>query len=54
MAKKSTQKELVIFKGTKGQVKLRGDFHNETLWATQAEMAEVFGVDTQRASKIAR
>jgi len=35
----------------KGQVKLRGDFHNETLWATQAEMAEVFGVDTRTVNE---
>lgn len=41
------QKELVIFKAGKKEVKLRGDFRNETLWATQAEMAEVFGVTPQ-------
>lgn len=46
----STQKELVIFKGAKGQVKLRGDFRHETLWATQAEMAEVFGVTPQNVT----
>lgn len=47
MKKASGQTELVIFKSSKGQVKLRGDFSNETLWATQAEMAEVFGVTPQ-------
>jgi hypothetical protein len=39
--------ELVIFKNAKGQVKLRGDFRNETMWATQAEIASVFGVTPQ-------
>lgn len=44
MKKPTTQKELVLFKGPKGQVKLKGDFRNETMWATQAEIAQVFNV----------
>lgn len=31
-------------------MKLRGDFHNETLWATQADMAQVFGVTPQNVT----
>ena len=49
--KKSEQTELVIFKGAKGQVKLRGDFHHETLWATQAEISEIFGVERSVVTK---
>ncbi len=49
--KKSTQTELVIFKSAKGQVKLRGDFRNETLWATQAEISEIFGVERSVVTK---
>jgi hypothetical protein len=45
------QKELVIFKAGKKEIKLRGDFRNETLWATQAEMAEVFGVDVRTVNE---
>jgi prophage maintenance system killer protein len=37
----------VIFKSAKVQVKLRGDFRNDTLWATQAEIAQVFNVTPQ-------
>ena len=51
MQKKAKQKEIVIFKGSKGLVKLRGDFHNETLWATQAEIANVFGADRSVITK---
>ena len=51
MPKAQKQQELVIFRGSKGQVKLRGDFRNETMWATQAEMAEVFGVDVRTVSE---
>jgi Virulence protein RhuM family len=47
MTKVRKQQELVIFKGAKGQVKLKGDFHNETIWPTQAEIAQVFGVTPQ-------
>lgn len=49
--KQGTQKELVIFTAGKKQVKLRGDFRNETLWATQAEMAEVFDVDVRTVNE---
>lgn len=51
MKKSSAQKELVIFKGAKGQVKLRGDFRNETMWATQAEIVGLFGVDQSVVSR---
>jgi prophage maintenance system killer protein len=45
------KKELVIFTTGKKAVKLRGDFHNETLWATQAEMVALFGVDQSVVSR---
>lgn len=51
MKKSSKQEELVIFKSDQGQVKLRGDFHNETMWATQAEMAAVFSVDVRTVNE---
>ena len=50
MSKKKTQ-ESVIFKGKNGQVKLRGDFHNETIWATQAEIVSLFKVDQSVVSR---
>jgi prophage maintenance system killer protein/predicted transcriptional regulator len=51
MKKTSTQTELVIFKGSKGQVKLRGDFRNDTLWATLDQIAEVFQRDKSVISR---
>lgn len=51
MRKNAVKTELVIFKSSKGTVELRGDFHRETIWATQAEMAVVFGVNTQAVTK---
>ena len=51
MVKKTTTTELVIFKSSKGQVKLRGDFRNETLWATLDQIAKVFGRDKSVISR---
>lgn len=51
MKKVKEQQELVIFKGTKGQVKLKGDFHNETIWATVDQIAQLFGRDKSVISR---
>jgi hypothetical protein len=45
--KKRTQTELVIFTHGREKVKLKGDFDRETLWASQADMARIFGVTPQ-------
>lgn len=37
-------KELVIYQAKSGAIELRGDFTHETLWATQAQIAEAFSV----------
>ncbi len=54
MAKESKQQELVIFKGAKGQVKLKGDFRNETMWATQAQIADLFASERSVITKHVR
>ncbi len=51
MPKATQQQELVIFKGAKGQVKLKGDFRNETLWATLDQIAVLFGRDKSVISR---
>ena len=51
MDKVKKQQELVIFKGAKGQVKLKGDFHNETIWATQAQIADLFASERSVITK---
>ncbi len=49
--KKGKQTELVIFTHGREKVKLKGDFDRETLWASQAEIAAVFGVDRSVVAK---
>ena len=49
--KKGKQTELVIFTHGREKVRLKGDFDRETLWASQAEIAAVFGVDRSVVAK---
>lgn len=48
MKKLRTQKDaVVIYQAKSGAIELRGDFSKETIWATQAQIAEVFDVTPQ-------
>lgn len=42
---------LVIFQSKSGAIELKGDFAKETLWATQAQIADVFGVERSVVTK---
>src|SRR3989338_3757087 len=44
-------KNLVIYQAKSGAIELRGDFEHETLWATQAQIAKVFGIERSVATK---
>jgi len=41
------KQQLAIYQAENGAIELREDFDNETIWATQKQMAEVFGVTSQ-------
>lgn len=43
--------ELIIYTSKKGGVELRADVGNETIWATQAQIAELFGIDRSVVTK---
>ncbi len=51
MVKKVTQKEVMIYQAKSGALELRGDFGKETIWATQAQIAEVFGTERSVVTK---
>lgn len=52
MSKKTHNKnELVIYKAKSGALELRGDFVNETVWATQKQIANVFGIERSVVTK---
>lgn len=45
------KKDLVIYQAKNGAIELRGDFSHETIWATQAQISEVFGVERSVVTK---
>lgn len=52
--KKKNNNEIVIYQSSKGAIELKGDTKKETIWATQAQIAEVFGIDRSVATKHVR
>ncbi|MDD5626176.1 MAG: virulence protein RhuM/Fic/DOC family protein [Patescibacteria group bacterium] len=51
MSKKEINKNIVIYQAKSGAIELRGDFTRETIWATQAQIVELFGVDQSVVSR---
>lgn len=49
--KKKQQNGLVLYQTKSGAIELRGDFAHETVWATQAEIAAIFGVTPQNVTQ---
>lgn len=41
----------VIYQAKNGAISFRGDFNHETIWATQAQIADVFGVERSVITK---
>ncbi|MEI8269761.1 MAG: virulence protein RhuM/Fic/DOC family protein [bacterium] len=44
MAIKKVEKNIIIYQAKNGAIELRGDYTRETIWATQKQIADVFGV----------
>jgi prophage maintenance system killer protein len=49
--RKQTQGRAVVYQAKNGAIELRGDFSHETLWATQAQIVDLFGVDQSVVSR---
>ncbi len=49
--KKIIRNETVIYQAKSGAIELKGDLSRETIWATQAQMAFMFGVNPQAVTK---
>lgn len=45
MAEENTEKKIQLYKGVKGEVVFDVDTQGETIWATQAQISQLFGVD---------
>jgi len=51
MTRKTLQKGVVIYQAKSGAIELRGDFAKETIWATQAQIIEIFNIDQSVVSR---
>lgn len=52
MSKEAKNKNsIVIYQGENGEVELRADIQKDTIWATQAQIADLFGVNSQAITK---
>ncbi len=49
--KNNDKNTLVIFQAKNGAIELRGDFSRSTIWATQRQMADLFGVDVRTVNE---
>ena len=45
------KKELIIYQGKNGEIEFKGDIQKETLWATQSQISDLFGVDRSVITK---
>lgn len=50
-SKEPKKGEIVIYQSKNGAIELRGDFAHETIWATQAQVVDLFGVDQSVVSR---
>lgn len=48
---KNEKGKLIIYTGSKGAVELRADTDNETIWATQVQIAKLFDIDRTRITR---
>ena len=51
MKNKKVNNKLIIYQVKNGAIELRGDFSRETIWATQAQIVGLFGVDQSVVSR---
>ena len=51
MKKSVTTNTAIVYQTKSGALELRGDFSNETLWATQAQIVKLFDVDQSVVSR---
>ena len=45
------QNKIEIFQSSNGEIVFNSDIQNETIWANQKQIAEIFGVNTQAITK---
>lgn len=51
MKKRLPKKSIIVYQAKSGAIEIRGDFSMETIWATQSQIAGVFGVERSVVTK---
>ena len=51
MKKKIIKNEIIIYQAKSGAIELKGDFNKETVWATQAQIADIFEINRTVVTK---
>ncbi len=51
MKKKNIKNQVIIYQAKTGAIELRGDVNKETIWATQAQIADVFDIERSVITK---
>lgn len=51
MKKIKNENKIVVYQNSSGAIELRGDIKNEIIWATQAQIAEVFKIERSVVTK---
>jgi hypothetical protein len=51
MTQSSNQSQIILYKTSDGNIKIDTVFQNETIWLTQAQMAELFDVKRPAVTK---
>ena len=51
VARKKVDDRIVVYQAKSGAIELRGDYKTETIWATQKQIAGLFGVDQSVISR---
>jgi len=51
MKKKKDERQIVIYRAKSGAIELQGDWKRETIWATQANLADLFGTKRPAITK---
>lgn len=51
MKKKPIKNDIVIYQASNGAIELHGDFSHDTIWATQAQIADAFSVDVRTVNE---
>ena len=49
--KKKENRQIVIYQAPSGAIEFRGDWKKETIWATQAQVAELFDIERSVTTK---